>query len=212
MGWEKFAKLGKAGNDFAAGDTQADYQKSVVAQELECHNTMFPGYRNGVAHDYLRFAIQRAVGAAESYRNAAQAAGGVRRDLLYYMAGLKNKQAITLKIMDPDIAESIFTSRSGEKRGSVSSYFLDMEFKPLENLDEVFLFLFRSEHQSLDIYTKLAQLERDAEVKALFLYIIQLQTADIFRLESEFTKLSRKEDEDKETADILQDSFSRKMA
>lgn len=210
MGDEYLVIKESAGKDFVAGGFRAENPVGGEPQAQRQGNAMMRGYQNRVAHDYLRFAIQRAVGAADSYRNAAMVLEGVRQDLLNYMAGLKNKQAITLKIMDPEIEESIFASSPAEKRGSVSSYFLDVEFRPLGNLDEVFLFLFRSEHQSLDIYTKLSHLERDPEVRALFLYLIQLQTADIFRLESEFTKLSRKEDG--EGSDISQASFSRKIA
>ena len=147
----------------------------------------------GVARDYLRFAIQRAVESAGSYRNAAQMVNGDRRNLLYFMAGIKNRHAISLKINDPESGSSILENGHGGKGASVTSYFLDVEFKPLDSLDEVFLFIFKNEQKNLSIYSRLSQLERDPEVRTLFLYLIQLQTSDIFRLESEFAKLSREE-------------------
>ena len=55
---------------------------------------------------------------------------GVRQDLLNYMAGLKNKQAITLKIMDPEIPRINICEQPRRVTGSVSSYFLDVEFRP----------------------------------------------------------------------------------
>ena len=157
----------------------------------EVYEGLLWGSRNRIAGDYLRFAVKRAVEAAESYRNAALMVNGNRRDLLYVMAGMKNKQALTLKLHDPESGSSILESREGGKNGSITGYFLDVEFKPLDNIDEVFLFIFKKEHKNLDIYNKLAQLERDPEVRTLFLYLIKLQTEDIFRLESEFTRLSK---------------------
>jgi hypothetical protein len=189
-------ETGKKNKGLMTGMRLSPYPQREEGFESDGYNGTQVGHQNGVARDYLRFAIQRAVEGAESYRNAALMVGGERRDLLFYMAGVKNKQAITLKIIDPDIGASIFESKASGKSGSISNYFLDVEFRPLDNLDEVFLFLYKGEHKSLDIYTKLAQLERDPEVRTLFLYLIQLQTADIFRLESEFAKLSKREDVD----------------
>jgi hypothetical protein len=161
--------------------------------ESGASRVVFHGRPYGVARDYLRFAIQRAVEAAGSYRNAAQIVNGERRNLLYFMAGIKNRHAISLKINDPESGSSILENGDGEKGASVTSYFLDVEFKPLDSLDEVFLFIFKNEQKNLSIYTRLSQLERDPEVRTLFLYLIQLQTSDIFRLESEFAKLSKAE-------------------
>ncbi len=200
---DEVVETGRKRNDFAVTDSD-DGTLSEGHDGMKSDNTLFRWRPNGVARDYLRFAIQRAVGSAESYRNAAQIVGGDRRGLLYFMAGHKNRQAISLKINDPDSGFSIFESGTNGTSGSVASYFIDTEFKPLDTLDEVFLFIFRKEHKSLDIYIKLAQLERDLEVRTLFLYLIQLQTEDIFRLESEFTKLSKREAENAVETDIPQ--------
>jgi len=111
-----------------------------------------------------------------------------RRDLLYFMAGMKNKQALSLKLLDPERGSSILVSR---RSGSISNYYPDGAFNLLDKLDEAFFFIFKKEHKNLDIYNKLAQLEHDPEVRTLFLYLIKLQTEDISRLESEFIRLNK---------------------
>ena len=125
-------------------------------------------------------------------------------DLLNYMAGQKNLQALTLKVHDPADGTSVLLPRKGDRSRSVSNYLLDIDFKTLDSLDEVFLYIFKNEHKNLDMYNKLAQLERDPDVRSLFIYLIKLQTEDIFRLESEFSKLSKQEESFGDEGDSLQ--------
>lgn len=146
---------------------------------------------NEIARTYVRFAIQLAVQAAELYRNAGLVLAGEKRDLLFFMAGIKNRNALILKVNDPAGASSILEPGSGGTGFSLADYFLHGATHSLDSFEAVFNFILKWEQRNLGIFHRLDRIEAAEGVRSVFRFLIRLQNGDICRLGSEYEKLNK---------------------
>ncbi|MBD3344597.1 MAG: hypothetical protein GF401_06010 [Chitinivibrionales bacterium] len=149
---------------------------------------------NQAISDYLNFAILRACEALEKYANAAKMVSTPKeRNLLKYMARRKRYQAMKLQSEFPEACYFMQQNAETDSGTSIANYLLDVNLKPLDNLEDTFFYILRNERKILNMYKKLIQLEKDFEVKVLFKYLTKLQSQDIQCLEWEFARLKKNE-------------------
>jgi hypothetical protein len=72
---------------------------------------------------------------------------------------------------------------------SISNYLLDVDLHAASSMDEAFLYAFKREHRSTDMFSKLAGLEQNESVRRLFRYLVERQHEFIRFMEAELVKL-----------------------
>ncbi len=140
--------------------------------------------------DYLHFAVHRCSEAADVY------SGGARLVLdtpaaafLNSIAHEKKQMASQLRSFLKQPCYLLDESDEGPVTVSISNYLLDVDLHAASSMDEAFLYAFKREHRSTDMFAKLAGLEQNESVRRLFHYLVERQHEFIRFMEAELVKL-----------------------
>ncbi|MBD3316510.1 MAG: hypothetical protein GF344_12045 [Chitinivibrionales bacterium] len=150
---------------------------------------------NGEAlSDYIHFALHRCTEAADAYANAARVVPrGLRSLFLSTLAIAKREQALSMRQLFRGDCYLLSSTREENARNgqapSMVSYLLDVGLKPVSSLMDVFSFAIKREQKTLDLYTKLSELEDDPDVRTLLNYLVKLQRSQVTYTETLYRRL-----------------------
>ena len=133
---------------------------------------------------YLYFAFRRSLRDSESYEKAAaNMPDDDRRAFLAEMTHRKREEAEKLQLYYR--ADGKWAIQSMKKRSIISHphYAADPDFSAISSIEDTYSFAFAREHNNLNLYSKLADLDNNPFSKILFHYLSRLQIDHISFIE-----------------------------
>jgi hypothetical protein len=112
----------------------------------------------------------------ESYENASRIVAEEHEKLfLATMAARKRTEAVRLRACYGECDSCPLENGGGPRHGSVTKYMLDVNLRPISSSQEALRFASVKEHGTLELYSRLADLEENEEIRGLFVYLVGLQ-------------------------------------
>jgi rubrerythrin len=143
--------------------------------------------------DFVAFAIEQEIKAAQLYEKyAAVVDSRTARQLLKEMAAMEREHEA--KLRDFLATGRMFISKIGELTDlHIGDYLVDASVNATSTVEEVFVFAMKAEQKAYDLYTKLALLEENGQLKRLFASLATEEKKHKFDLEKEYEKLFLRE-------------------
>lgn len=147
-------------------------------------------YEDEVFSDYLHFAVHRCSEAADVYSGLEQLVlDASAATFLNSIAREKGEEALQLRSY---LNQPCYLLDNGEQKPvtvSISNYLLDVDLHPASSMEDAFLYAFKREHRSTDMFAKLAGLEQNESIRQLFYYLVERQHGFIRFMEAELVRL-----------------------
>jgi rubrerythrin len=172
--------------------------EAVLVEHKKSSFSAFPRKKFSVMHSseilekpikqYLYFAFRRSIRDAETYENAASGIpDDERHSFLIKMAQRKREEAD--RLYSYYTTNGYRTINDMKKRSIIAHphYLASRDLVQISSIEDTYSFAFKREHDTLNLYSKLARLDSNPYTKILFDYLAQLQMGNIVFIEKQLT-------------------------
>ncbi len=143
--------------------------------------------QNEYFKDFVAFALGNEEEASEFYdSHAKKTHSAAQRILLTDMAEMERRHAAKLIAFMDDAAGTSLSTTSMPHDMHIADYAVTITLTDKSTLEDVFLYSIQAEEKAYQLYSRLANLESDPEVKALFLSLAAEEQHHKKGLETEY--------------------------
>jgi erythrin-vacuolar iron transport family protein len=143
--------------------------------------------------DFVDFAIKNEMAAAAFYQGCAdQARFAVQKTMFNELAATERGHEKRLRDFLSSGKVAAFSERAAGDL-MISDFLVEKKIGPDSDPQDIFIFAMKDEQKACDLYTRLAALEQDPAVKALFVELAATEKGHKFSLEKEYEKVMMKE-------------------
>ncbi len=151
---------------------------------------LLPTSGDEVFSDYLHFAVHHCSEAADVYSGVTQLV--LDTSAVAFLNSIARKKWLMASQLSSYLNQQCYLLDNRDEDPmtvSISNYLLDVDLHAASSIDEVFLYAFKKEHRSTDMFAKLAGLEQNESVRQLFYHLVERQHEFIRFMEAELVKL-----------------------
>jgi rubrerythrin len=172
-------QLQESGNSRFAEDNAEPVVEAVVFPSLE------PRKR-----EYFQFFLFRSLELKSCYENIARMIRGTTQKKL--LMNMVERKRVAERKLRAILGETNANSNLRERQvlSPFTQYMLSTDMRPVNSINEVFIFISKSEQKDLELYSRLADLEENPEIKNIFLEQTRVCRQHISSLEDDFAHMT----------------------